>query len=64
MLTHCGNFFCSLGGKDLFKTGFSLCEAAFRGILFCTYAFRCDQTVIVCLPGVKEAKGPGSKQSV
>ena len=29
MLTHYGNFFCSLGGKDLFKTGFSLCEAAF-----------------------------------
>ena len=34
MLTHYGNFLCSLGGKDPFKTGFSLSEAAFRGVLF------------------------------
>ena len=35
MLTHYGDFFCSLGGKDLFKTGFSLSEAAFWGVRFC-----------------------------
>ena len=36
MLTHYRNFFCSLGGKDPFKTGSSLSTTAFwhRGV-FC-----------------------------
>jgi hypothetical protein len=34
MLTHFGDFLCSIGGKNPFKTGFSLWRAALAGVFY------------------------------